>query len=85
MKRIEEFTQEEKLSILGGSTGGATLDEGDCLGVFGGGCKEGCKPGCKDGCKESCKTTTVVQPDPKPQPQPQPGKGIQKDLGVAKP
>ena len=43
MKRIEEFTQEEKLSILGGSTGGATLDEGDCLGVFGGGCKEGWK------------------------------------------
>lgn len=80
MKRIEEFTQEEKLSILGGSTGGATLDEGDCLGIFGGGCKEGCKPGCKDGCKESSKTT-VIQPDPKPQP----GEGVHKDLGVSKP
>lgn len=57
MKKFEEFTQEEKLSILGGKSGGSSLLEDDCFGIFGGGCKEGCKPVCKDGCKESSKTT----------------------------
>lgn len=54
MKSIDEFTQEEKLDILGG-TGGTSADSG-WFNCWFDSCKESCRESCKDGCKESSKT-----------------------------
>lgn len=50
MKRLEEFTKDEKLFIIGGTEEGEQPTDAELFDCWFGGCKEGCK--------ESSKTCT---------------------------
>ena len=50
-KRIDEFTQDEKLEILGGVSESEFDDACEWF------CRSNCKNGCKEFCKFSCKAS----------------------------